>query len=46
MIDFQECMGKNIPKLETLKTFVRLNMQQPREEHDEALNALEDNGAK
>ena len=44
VLDLQEYMDKTILKLSTLKSSTRLNMQQLREEHDEALNAANDNG--
>ena len=44
MIYFQERMDKTILKQATLKCSTHLNMQQPREKHDEALNVVEENG--
>ena len=44
MLALQERMEKKILKLSTLKSYAHLNMQQLREEHDEALNATNDNG--
>ena len=44
MLDLQEQMGKTIPKLSTLKSSVRLNIQRLIEEHEEALNAAKENG--
>ena len=44
VLDLQELMAKISLKLETLKISAHLNMQQLKEEHDEALNAANDNG--
>ena len=44
MLDLKEHTDKIIPKVATLKSSTHLNMQQLREEHDEALNASKDNG--
>ena len=44
MLDLQEHMEKIILELETLKRSTCLNMHRLREEHDEALNAANENG--
>ena len=45
VFDLKYHMDKTILKIATLKRSAHLNMYQPREEHDEALNATKDNGA-
>ena len=42
VLNFQEKIGKKL-KLETLKISERLNMQKLSEEHNEALNAVNNN---
>ena len=44
MLDFQEHMDKIFLKLSTIKSSVRLNMKQLREENDVALNSIKGNG--
>ena len=45
VLDLQETMDKTILKVSTLKSSTYFNVQLLREEHDEELNAAENNGA-